>query len=87
MPDVLYAGGHLTTLYAGRPRAEALLVRGARIAAVGSLAECRAAAGPATAEVDLGGHWVVPGLSDCHVHLASYAFGKHQLDLCGVTDL
>lgn len=87
MPDVVYANAQITTLWPTVPHAEALLVRGERVAAVGSTAACRAAARRGYVEVDLGGGHVVPGLTDCHIHLAGYAFARHQLDLRGVTSL
>ncbi|MFW5785844.1 MAG: hypothetical protein ACOCYC_01250 [bacterium] len=39
MPDMLFSGGPIVTVDPDRPRAEALLVRSNRIAAVGSLDE------------------------------------------------
>jgi predicted amidohydrolase YtcJ len=48
--------------------AAALAVRDGRIAAIGSAAEIRALAGPATRVIDLGGRTVIPGLIDSHIH-------------------
>lgn len=50
-----------------RPWAEAVAVRGDRIIAVGTTAEVRALAGPATATRDLAGRVVLPGFNDAHV--------------------
>ena len=49
------------------PLAEALLIRGDRIAAVGTLAEVRAATGPGTPEEHLDGT-LLPGFIDAHSH-------------------
>ncbi len=48
--------------------AEALAVRGDRIAAVGRNEDIRALAGPATRVIDLAGRTVIPGLIDSHIH-------------------
>jgi hypothetical protein len=55
------------TLDPARPAAEAVAIRDGLIAAVGSAAEARAAAGSAEV-VDAGGATVVPGLVDAHIH-------------------
>jgi predicted amidohydrolase YtcJ len=66
--------------------AEALAVRGGRIAFVGSDAEATRYVGPATRVVELGGRFVMPGLVDGHVHalkggqiLASCSLGYEAL--------
>jgi len=48
--------------------AEALAIRNGRIAAIGTSADIRAHAGPATQIIDLGGRTVIPGLIDSHIH-------------------
>ena len=49
-------------------RPEALALRDGRIAHVGTLADCRAAAGPGAEELDLRGRTVLPGFVDAHCH-------------------
>ena len=67
-PDAIYYNG---IVHPGvGAQAEAIAVRGDRIAAVGSNAAVKALAGPSTALVDLRGATVVPGLIDAHGHLA-----------------
>ncbi|MBX9840533.1 MAG: amidohydrolase [Xanthobacteraceae bacterium] len=48
--------------------AQALAVRDGKIAAIGSTADIRALAGPATRVIDLGSRTVIPGLIDSHIH-------------------
>ncbi len=63
------------------PAAEALAVGGETLLAVGSEAEARALAGPATEIVDLGGRRVVPGFIDAHLHLLGGGFALDSLRL------
>src|SRR5574338_1166943 len=68
--DVVLLGGKVFTADAAKPWAEAIAIRGERIAAVGTTAEIRAlAASTGTARViELGGRVVIPGINDAHVH-------------------
>jgi predicted amidohydrolase YtcJ len=59
--------GNLITMEPARPAAEAALVRGGRIALVGTTGEVRAAAGDVPV-YDCGGRAVVPGFIDGHAH-------------------
>lgn len=61
--------------------AEALAVRGDRIAAVGGSAEIESLIGVRTRVVDLAGRVVIPGLTDCHVHVAGQAAMSHHVDV------
>lgn len=69
--DLILTNGHVITVDANDRIAEAIAVRGSRIAAVGTTAEIEALAGPATERVDLAGRTVTPGLMDAHVHFAT----------------
>ncbi|WP_427129666.1 amidohydrolase [Pseudarthrobacter sp. S9] len=72
----LFFGGTIRTVDAANSVAEAILVIGNRIAAVGSQAHCRAeAARLSTArvtDVDLQGRTMVPGFTDPHAHPLMY---------------
>ena len=68
-PDRIYVNARVWTGESSQPAAEAFAVRGDRIVAVGTTAEVRAHAGPATEIVDLDGRRVVPGFNDAHWHL------------------
>ena len=65
--DALFFGGPVVTLDPRLAAAEAVLVRGDRIAFVGTLAEARARADGAE-PVDLGGACLLPGLIEPHTH-------------------
>jgi predicted amidohydrolase YtcJ len=66
-PDLILRHAAICTLDPARPWAQAVAVRGGRIAAVGTLADALAAAPEATV-VDLPGRMVMPGLLDVHNH-------------------
>lgn len=82
-PERLFLNGRVWTGDPARPRAEALLLRGDRIAAVGSSAALRKRAGRAAEVVDLGGAFVVPGFIDAHQHFFSGSLSLERLDLAG----
>jgi predicted amidohydrolase YtcJ len=69
VPDLILLNGHIHTVDRARPRAEAVVICGERIAAVGSTADIKKLAGPKTRLVDLAGKLVLPGFNDAHVHL------------------
>ena len=85
--DLALVGARVRTLDPDRPWAEAVAVSGGVISAVGSDAEIRELAGPATEVVDLHGAAVVPGLTDSHLHPFLGAVGARGADLLGVTSL
>jgi predicted amidohydrolase YtcJ len=64
-----------------RPWAEAIAVRGDRIAAVGSSAEIRKLAGKGTNVIDAHGQMLVPGFNDGHVHFISAGRGLSSVKL------
>ncbi len=68
--DLILVNGKVITVDAADRIAEAVAVRGDRIAAVGTTTEIERLAGPATRRVDLAGRAVTPGLIDAHNHFA-----------------
>jgi len=92
--DIIFTHGNIysgvvdasASLGAGE-RAEALAVRDGRILAVGSRADIAKLKGPQTAIVDLGGHFVMPGFNDAHMHLASAGLEKANVDMVGAKTL
>ncbi|MCV9936887.1 amidohydrolase [Boseaceae bacterium BT-24-1] len=75
MPDLaaetILHNGVIRTMDAANPVAEALAVAGGRIVKVGTTAEVLALRKEGTNLIDLGGHMLMPGLIDFHVHLLS----------------
>jgi predicted amidohydrolase YtcJ len=69
--DLLLVNGRVYTVDPERPWAEAVAIRGDRIAAVGPSAGLRRLAGKGTRVIDLRGAFVSPGFNDAHVHIDS----------------
>jgi predicted amidohydrolase YtcJ len=68
-------------------RVNALAVADGKIVAVGTNSDIQKLKGPKTQVVDLGGHFVMPGFNDAHVHLGSGGFEKLNVDLVGSKSL
>lgn len=83
----LYVNATFYTQWAAHPRATAMLTRGERILAVGTPDEMRAHTSGNLETIDLDGATVIPGLTDSHIHTASYAREIAALDLRGSTSL
>ena len=79
--DLVLTGGHVHTVDARRPRAEAVAVRGQRISAVGSVAEIAAHVGPATRVIDLADRMLIPGFQDAHIHPIFAGVDRLQCDV------
>jgi predicted amidohydrolase YtcJ len=89
----IYAGAPMGGVFSGfKPpqppgRQNAIAVAGGKIIAVGPNAEIQKLKGPKTQVIDLGGHFVMPGFNDAHVHLGSGGFEKLNVDLVGCKSL
>jgi predicted amidohydrolase YtcJ len=91
--DVIFVHANIYTGVPSNPqfssilREEAIAVRGDRIQAVGKNVDIQKLKGPQTQVIDLGGHFVMPGFNDAHLHLADAGFQKLNVDLNGVKTL
>ena len=88
--EVLFINGNIypnVPLAPGTPRPQAIAVRDGRIVALGSNEEILKLKHGTTEVVDLGGHFVMPGFNDAHVHLASGGLELLEVDLVGVKSL
>jgi predicted amidohydrolase YtcJ len=83
----VYTGVPANSAFSSVLRQEAIAVRGDRILAIGKNADIEALKGPQTQIVDLGGHFVVPGFNDAHLHLDAAGETKLSVDLTGVKSL
>ena len=66
--DTVLINGKILTVDSQSSVREAIAIRAGRIQAVGSTADIRKLAGPATRSIDLQGRTVIPGLIDSHLH-------------------
>ena len=80
-PDLILAGGKVFTADPARPWAEALAIAGDHVVAVGTSAEVRPLAGPATRVIELQKRVVVPGFNDAHTHVGGGLGPAVNLDL------
>jgi predicted amidohydrolase YtcJ len=77
--SLVLTNGKVITVEDTQPEAQAIAVRGDRIAAIGSNADVQRFVGPATEVIDLKGQLVIPGFVEGHAHFM--ATGEAQLDL------
>jgi predicted amidohydrolase YtcJ len=68
-------------------RVHAIAVSGGKITSLGANEDILKLKGPKTQVVDLGGHFVMPGFNDAHVHLGSGGFEKLNVNLVGSKSL
>lgn len=89
-PTLILYGGKVVTVNPAFTIAEAIVVEGDRIAAVGRTDDLRKLAGPNTQQIDLAGRTVLPGLIDSHVHplgAAMYEFDSPVPEMETVADV
>ena len=83
--DRIFTNGHIITMNADMPEAEAFAVDEGFIIAAGTNAEMREQY-PLAEEVDLGGKHVIPGIIESHGHMLNLGRIKMRVDLQGVHD-
>ena len=79
--DLVLRGGNVVTMDDARPQAQAIAIRGAEIAAVGSDDEVARFIAPSTRTIELGGRLVVPGFIEGHGHFMGLGDAMTVLDL------
>jgi len=85
-PDRILYNGKILTVDQEFSVASAIAISGERIAAVGSSDDILKLAGPDTAQTDLAGRTVVPGIIDSHLHyLRGTNFAAYETRIHGVT--
>jgi predicted amidohydrolase YtcJ len=83
----VYTGVPANTPFSSILREEAVAVRGDRIQAVGKTFDLQKYKGPQTQVIDLGGHFIMAGFNDAHLHLDDAGSTKLSVDLTGVQSL
>jgi predicted amidohydrolase YtcJ len=77
--DLIFTNGNVYTVNDRQPHAEAVAVKGERIAFVGSNSDAEKFRGDNTRVIDLRGRTVVPGLTDSHCHI--FGIGEREMNL------
>jgi predicted amidohydrolase YtcJ len=80
LKSTIYTGGTVLTSNPEQPRADAILVTGHLIRAVGEAEELRALAGGDVETVDLDGGCLLPGFNDNHTHPLKFGESLSQVD-------
>ena len=83
--DLMLINGRLLTMDSHNPVVQAVAVKDGKIVAVGDTAEVEVLAGATTQVLELDGRTAMPGLTDCHVHLASDS--SHAVEAVECRDL
>lgn len=83
--NLLLLNGQVYTYDNAMPRAEAVAIRGSRIRAVGKSYDLRVLRRTDSCQViDLKGKAVLPGFTDCHLHVLRYGWSLTRLYLDGI---
>ena len=85
--SLVLLNGKIYTLDPKKPTAQAVAVFEEKIIYVGKNSEASKLVGPDTEVIDLKGKTVLPGLTDCHVHMAGFGRSLSTLDLRNVTSI
>jgi predicted amidohydrolase YtcJ len=84
-PDLILHNARIYTVDTSRSIAEAIAIRGDRIARVGTNADVLSLRGSATRVIDVSGATIVPGLQDAHGHFTGLGASMQSIDLRGTT--
>lgn len=84
--DRILFNGNIVTLDPHQPRVSALAITQGRIVACGSDSDMLLLADPDTTRENLGGRFVIPGLTDAHIHWELTARSLHQVNVFEVPD-
>jgi predicted amidohydrolase YtcJ len=83
--DLMITNAKIWTVDRAQPRAEAVAIFRDRIIAVGGNSAIEAWRGPETRVVDAGGHLLLPGFNDAHVHFVSAGIELDSVQLNDAT--
>src|SRR3981081_2783452 len=89
-PDLILHNGHIVTMNAADPVAEAAAISRGRFFDVGKNAEVMNRAAPGVRKMDLGGKTVLPGFIDAHSHPAQAGLSHLRMvdcDLRSIADI
>ena len=78
--DTLFVNGTVITMNPVHPEANAVLVRGDRVVAVGLADDLQSLTAPGARIVDLEGQTLIPGFNEAHNHMLSFGQSLAQVD-------
>jgi predicted amidohydrolase YtcJ len=84
---ILYRNARIFTATHKTPWADALIVAGDRLLAVGTEKHIRQSAGSNLEIIDLAGRFVMPGMCDSHIHLYDTILAARNVQLAGCENL
>lgn len=76
----LLYNANIRTFDSANPRAEAILIAGGRIIAVGDKSKLESLSHGKVDKQDMQGKTILPGLTDAHIHIQHYALGLSKVD-------
>jgi predicted amidohydrolase YtcJ len=85
--DIIIFHARVYTENPKQPWAQAIAIRGSKIAAIGEDAIIEKRRGMGTKVINAGGKLVLPGFTDCHVHFLRGSLGLGRARLDGAKDL
>jgi len=85
--DILIVHAKIYTVDEKKPWAQSLAIRKGKIVAVGTEEQVGRLRGIGTKMIDAGGKLVLPGFTDCHIHLIDGGFALTEADLEGAKDV
>ena len=84
--DIIVIHGRIYTENPKRPWAQAVAIRGAKIAAVGDDSTIEKMRSAGTKVIDARGRLVLPGFTDCHIHFLDGSLSLGRVNLEGAKD-
>lgn len=85
--DLVIFNAKVYTVNPAQPWAEAVAVKGERIALVGTTKQARRYVGPSTLLIDARGRLLLPGFQDSHLHFVSGSLNLNRIDLAGTRNV
>ncbi|MGB7847679.1 MAG: amidohydrolase [Candidatus Acidiferrum sp.] len=85
--DIIIVHGKIYTVDEKKPWAQSLAIRKGKIVAVGTDLQVERMRGIGTKYIDAGGKLVLPGFTDCHIHLADGGLSLKRLNLEDAKDV
>jgi hypothetical protein len=85
--EILIIHAKIYTMDEKKPWAQSLAIRKGKIEAIGSDEQVGRMRGIGTKMIDAGGKLVLPGFTDCHIHLLEGGFSLKRINLEGAKDV